>query len=154
MARLHRVGDIMAGFDERNTRKCRRKSSKCRTRSSYSSGRRSTMLQMRNATEKPCAEIGQFCLTIDRLEVGLENQCAVTVGSAFSGAMGRLARLAIVCCPIFRATRHNEHWQKHAKTGCRGETDSKHNRQRKMKIRHGAIPVQRCRYYVSLPHPH
>jgi hypothetical protein len=33
-------------------------------------GRRATMLQC-GATERPCAEIGQCCLTVDRPEVGL-----------------------------------------------------------------------------------
>src|ERR1700757_346097 len=36
----------------------------------------------------------------------------------------------------------NEHWQKHAKSRRSGEADSKHNRQWKMEIRHGATPVR------------
>ena len=42
------------------------------------------MLQKRS-NRKACAEIGECCLTVDRLEVGLENPRAVAVLSAFSG---------------------------------------------------------------------
>ena len=77
--RIPRVGDIMAGFDERNMRKVpSAERAHERERRCYNCG----------ATEKPCAEIGQCCLTVDRLEVRSREPARRRGSVGFFGAMG------------------------------------------------------------------